>query len=281
MSLTRKDFMKVAGLGLAAGMLPAGTSALMAQTAPPAKPLPLQLGLASYTLHKFPLDEAIKITKRLGLTNIALKDVHLPMQSTPEQISEVVSKMKAAGLNLYGGGVIYMKNEEEIKRAFNYAKQAGMQTIVGVPNHDLLPLVDKLVKEYNIKLAIHNHGPGDKVYPSPDTVFEKIKSLDKRIGLCIDIGHTQRIGQDPSKLALKYADRLYDVHLKDVTGNTDKDKPLEVGRGVIDIPAFLKTLVKIKYQGVVALEYEKDANDPVPGVAESIGYTKGVLRMIS
>ncbi|KAA5544821.1 sugar phosphate isomerase/epimerase family protein [Adhaeribacter rhizoryzae] len=280
MSLSRKDFMKVAGLGLAAGLVPAATVSAFAQ-ATPAKNLPIPLGLASYTMHKFSLDDTLKYSKRIGLTHIALKDVHLPLTSTPEQISEAVAKVKAAGLNLYGAGVIYMKSEEEVKRAFNYAKLMGIQTIIGVPNYELLPLVDKLVKEQNIKLAIHNHGPGDKVYPSPDTVYERIKSFDKRIGLCIDIGHTVRIGQDPAKMAQKYADRLYDVHLKDVTGNTGKDSPLEIGRGVIDIPGFLRTLVKIKYQGVLGLEYEKDANDPVPGLAESVGYTRGVFRMLA
>jgi sugar phosphate isomerase/epimerase len=136
------------------------------------------------------------------------------------------------------------------------------------------------VKETNVMLAIHNHGPGDEVYPSPDSVYDKIKDLDKRIGLCIDIGHTQRIGQDPVKMAAKYASRLYDIHIKDVTGSTGKDTPLEIGRGVIDIPGFLKTLVKTKYKGVVSLEYEKDGDDPVPGAAESVGYIRGILRVI-
>ena len=278
--MNRKDFIKVAGLGLAAGILPNNSGNVLAATAQDKTPL-LQLGLASYTMHKFSLDDTIKAMKRTGLTNLALKDVHLAIKSTPEEIKGAAEKIRAAGLNLYGGGVIYMKTEAEVKQAFNYAKLAGMKIIIGVPNYELLSLVEKQVKEHNIKLAIHNHGPGDKVYSSPDTVYERIKSLDKRIGLCIDIGHTQRIGQDPSKMALKYADRLYDVHLKDVTGNTGKDTPTEIGRGVIDIPQFLRTLLKIKYQGILALEYEKDSADPIPGIAESIGYTKGIMRMIA
>lgn len=278
MGYTRKEFVKITGLGLSASIL--SSYSLPAQTKPTAQ-LPLQLGLASYTLHKFSLDDAIQMTQRLGLTHIALKDVHLPLMSTPEQISAAVAKVKAAGLTLYGGGVIYMKSEEEVKRAFSYAKLTGMQTIIGVPSYELLPLVESLVKESNIKLAIHNHGPGDEVYPSPETVYERIKGFDKRIGLCIDIGHTQRIGQNPAKMAAKYADRLYDIHLKDVSGNTAEDKPVEMGRGVIDIPGFLKTLLKIKYSGVLALEYEKDSQDPLPGAAESIGYTKGILRMLA
>ncbi len=279
MNYTRKNFIKVAGLSLATGILSSPAASLQAAVVQ-AKDLPLPLGLASYTLHKFTLDDTIQMTQRMGLTHLALKDVHLPLDSSPDQINAAVAKVKAAGLTLYGAGVIYMKSEAEVKRAFDYARTAGMETIIGVPNYELLPLADKLVKEYNITLAIHNHGPGDKVYPSPDTVYERIKGFDKRIGLCIDIGHTQRIGQDPSAMAAKYADRLYDVHLKDVTGSTDKDKALEIGRGVIDIPKFLKTLVKIKYRGVVALEYEKDNTDPLPGASESIGYTRGIMRMM-
>ncbi|MGV3642161.1 MAG: sugar phosphate isomerase/epimerase family protein, partial [Adhaeribacter sp.] len=240
----------------------------------------LQLGLASYTLHKLNLDQSLAAVKKVGLTHIALKDVHMAMNSSPEDLQAIGAKVKEAGLVLYGAGVIYMKTEAEVNRAFDYAKNAGIKTIIGVPSHPLLPLVNKKVKEYDIRLAIHNHGPGDEVYPSPESVYNKIKDLDKRIGLCIDIGHTQRIGLDPSKEVQKYASRLYDVHIKDVTGSTAKDTPTEIGRGVIDIPGFLKTLLKINYQGVVAFEYEKDAKDPIPGLAESVGYVKGVLRML-
>ena len=279
MKFNRKDFLKVAGMGLAASLAPfPSLKARPTQASPTGKKL--QLGLASYTMHKFDLDQTLAAVKKVGLTHIALKDVHMAMNSSPAELQAIAAKVKAAGLELYGAGVIYMKNEAEVNRAFAYAKNAGIKTIVGVPSHPLLPLVDKMVKQYDIRVAIHNHGPGDEVYPSPESVYNRIKDLDKRIGLCIDIGHTQRIGLDPAKETQKYAGRLYDIHIKDVTGSTGKDKPLEIGRGVIDIPAFLKTLVKINYQGVVAFEYEKDANDPVPGLAESIGYVKGVLRMI-
>lgn len=276
MAYTRKEFIQKAGLGLLAGstLSVAGPSAFTKATTD------LKLGLASYTLRKFNLDEVIAITQKLGLKHLALKDMHLPMECPPEMLKSMTEKVRSAGIDLYGGGVIYMKTEEEVNKAFAYASNAGFKMIIGVPSHNLLNQVDQKVKETGIMLAIHNHGPGDEVYPSPESVYEKIKGLDKRIGLCIDIGHTQRIGQDPAKMAAKFADRLYDIHIKDVTGSTAKDTPLEIGRGVIDIPAFLKTLNKIKYQGVVSLEYEKDANDPVPGASESIGYLNGVMRMV-
>ena len=172
------------------------------------------------------------MTNRVGLKHIALKDVHLAMNSSPEQIQAVVAQVKEAGLDLYGGGVIYMRNEAQVNQAFDYAKAAGMRVIIGVPEPDLLPLVDKKVKEYDIKVAIHNHGPTDKVYPMPATAYEKIKDLDKRIGLCDDIGHTTRAGVDVATSIEQFADRLLDIHIKDVTAADPKGGATEVGRGV-------------------------------------------------
>jgi len=167
-----------------------------------------------------------------------------------------------------------------VSDAFDYAKAAGMKVIVGVPQPELLPLVNEKVRQYDIKVAIHNHGPTDKVYPTPDIAYEKIKDLDKRIGLCNDIGHTMRAGIDPAVSARKYADRLLDVHIKDVSEATANGHAVEVGRGVIDIPRLLKTLINIEYDGIVSFEYEKDAKDPLAGLAESVGYVKGALAAI-
>jgi sugar phosphate isomerase/epimerase len=279
---SRRQFIKIASIGAAASLT--GTRSSLGQVRSSAqrqadKQL-FKLGLASYTLRKFDLDDTLAMTKRVGLKYICFKDFHLPMDSTPAQIRAVVAKVKKAGLILYGGGVIYMRNQNQVHRAFDYAKAAGMKVIVGVPIPELLPLVDKKVKEYDIKVAIHNHGPGDKVYPTPASAYERIKDLDKRIGLCNDIGHTIRAGSDPAISAKKFADRLLDVHIKDVSEASAKGHGVEIGRGAIDIPKFLKTLVKIKYSGIVSFEYEKDADDPMAGLAESVGYVRGVLAAI-
>lgn len=237
----------------------------------------LKLGLASYTLREFSLDEVIAMAKRVQLPHLCLKSMHMPLDASAAAIEAAAKKVRDAGLDLYGAGVIYMKSADEVNNAFAYAKTAGLKVIVGVPNYDLLPLVEQKVKETDIKLAIHNHGPGDDVYPSPDSVMEKVKDLDPRIGLCMDIGHTVRIGEDPSEKAVKYADRLYDIHIKDVNMGTAEGTPLEIGRGIIDIPRFLRTLQEIKYAGIVGFEYEKDGKDPLAGLAESVGYVKGVM----
>jgi len=240
----------------------------------------LKLGMASYSFRQFSLDDALKMTNRLGLKHIALKSMHLPYDLDESDLRFAAARVRDAGLNLYGGGVIYMRSEEDVNQAFEYARTAGFQVIIGVPGHELLNLIDQKVKEYDIKLAIHNHGPGDEQYPSPESVYTKVKDLDPRIGLCIDIGHTKRIGLKPAEQALKYADRLHDIHIKDVDAPTAEGTTVEIGRGVIDIPKFLSTLREIKYQGIVSLEYEKDADDPLPGSAESIGYLRGVLSVI-
>ena len=279
---SRRQFFQTAGA--AAALATAGghlaTQSASAALAVKAKELPFELGLASYTTRKFTLEETLAMTRRVGLENVCFKSMHLPLDASSDQIAETVEKVKAAGLNLYGGGVIPMKTPEEVDQAFEYAKAAGMSVIVGVPMPDVLPLVDKKVKEYDIQVAIHNHGPGDKTYPTPESAYEKVKHLDKRIGLCMDIGHTARIGADPIADAKRFADRLLDIHVKDVSAAAKEGKTLEIGRGIIDIPGFLRTLIEIKYSAVASFEYEKDPDDPLAGLAESVGYVRGVLAAI-
>jgi len=284
---TRRRFLKLAGGSAAslAAWIGAGRET-RAQEGPaherPAtgKPPAFRLGLASYSTRKFSLDETLVMANRVGLKTICLKSFHLPLSASPEQCAAAREKVEAAGLTLYGGGVIGMPDEERTRRAFEYAKAAGMRTIVGVPRPPVLPLVNELVQKYDIQVAIHNHGPGDKFYTTPESAIEQIGDLDRRIGLCMDIGHTVRAGACPIKDAKRFADRLLDVHMKDVSEAAAQGESVEIGRGVIDIPGFLATLIEIGYSGVVALEYEKDPDDPLPGLAESVGYVRGVLAAL-
>jgi sugar phosphate isomerase/epimerase len=277
----RRDFLKAAGVAASAAAVYGAVDVTTAGADDgAARRLPFSLGLASYTLRKFDLNQTLAMTKRVGLEHICLKSFHLPLEATADQIAAAAEKVKAAGIDLYGGGVITMRTPDEVNRAFEYARTAGMRTIVGVPAPEVLPLVNDKVQQYDIEVAIHNHGPGDKIYPAPENAYEKVKHLDRRIGLCIDIGHTLRFGADPIADAERFADRLLDLHIKDVTAPTREGETVEIGRGVIDIPKFLRTLVKINYSRIAAFEYEKDADDPLPGLAESVGYVRGVLDTI-
>ncbi|MGQ7869536.1 sugar phosphate isomerase/epimerase family protein [Sunxiuqinia sp. sy24] len=241
------------------------------------KEIKFKLGVASYSLRKFDIDKTLEFTKQLGADYVAFKSFHLKLDATDAEIAEAVQKSKVAGLDLYAGGVIYMKTEAEVDQAFEYAKKAEMDMIVGVPAHELLPYVENKVKEYDIKLAIHNHGPGDKLYPSAESAYMLIKDMDPRMGLCIDIGHTKRIGRSPSQDVKDFFDRVLDIHIKDVTKADHDGSTCEIGHGVIDFNQFLNDLVDLNYDGVIALEYEKDGDNPFRGMAESMGYVKGIL----
>ena len=279
MNTNRRNFLKLSGVGMAAAVMP-GIATSANVTDKKKEKFPIQLGLASYTLRKMNLDDALAVCQKLNLKHISLKDFHLKLNATDAEIAEAVKKCKDAGVEIGSGGVIYMKSENEVKAAFEYARKAGMNMIIGVPQHEMLPFAEKMVKEYNIRLAIHNHGPTDKVYPSCESAYVLIKNMDKRMGLCLDIGHTQRIGRNPSADLKDYFDRIFEVHVKDVTTSDANGKAIEIGRGVIDIPGFLRTAIKMKYSGILSFEYEKDDKDPVPGLAESLGYVKGVLAVI-
>ncbi len=278
---SRRSFMKLTGAGLALATVTPVSSAMAAtRTAEPDDMLN-RLGLASYTTRKLTLDETINCAKNLGLKHVSLKDFHLPLKATPQQFSEVKSKMKDAGLDFYSVGVIYMKSKDEIDKAFEYAKNAGVKMIIGVPAHEFVDYTEQKIKEYDISVAIHNHGPGDLVYPTVVSAFEKVDGRDPRFGLCMDIGHTFRIDEDPDAIMKKYKSRILDIHVKDVTTRGKEGSTLEMGRGGIDIPGFLKAVKKSGYKGNLSFEYEKDANAPIPGLAESVGYMRGVIKCLS
>ncbi len=236
-----------------------------------------KIGMAGYTFAKFDIDKALATMQRADVHYLCIKDFHLPLASTDAEIAAFHAKLKEKGVTGYGVGPIYMKSEAEIDRAFEYAKRVGVQLIVGVPDYELLPYVDKKVKEYGFKYAIHLHGPDIKIYPDAEDVWNHVKDLDPRIGMCLDIGHDTRIGKNPVADLKKYISRVFDIHIKDVTGATKLGYGVEIGRGIIDIPAFVKMLRKTGYSGMCSLEHERDMTDPFMGIAESIGYFRGVI----
>lgn len=276
----RRNFIKVTGLGIAAASVSGLATASASNYEASKTEFGFKLGVASYSLREFSQEQAIDMTLRCGVNQITFKSMHLPLDSDKETIKKAVALCKQKGVNLYGGGVIYMKSKAEVDQAFEYAKTAEMKMIVGVPNHDLLDYVEGKVKEHDIMLAIHNHGPGDLVYPSAESAYVLIKNRDKRMGLCIDIGHTKRINRDPEQDLKDFFDRVIDVHIKDVTAANADGKTCIIGRGVINFPSFMKSLVKLGYKGALSLEYEAEGKDPLPGMMESFGFVKGVLAMM-
>lgn len=273
----RRSFLKNA-VGTIALASPGAASFGASQTNAQANEDLFKLGIAGYSFVHFKLDQALEMMKKVDVHYLCIKDFHLPFNSTAEQITAFHETLKKSGVTGYAVGPIYMKTTQEIDNGFDYARRVGVKLIVGVPNEDLLPYIDKKVKEYDMRYAIHIHGPDIKLWPNASSVIDAVKNLDPRIGLCFDMGHDMRFGDDPIADLEKYNKRIFDIHLKNVTAASKDGKTCELGRGVIDVPAFVAMLRKVKYDGCCSLEYEKDMKDPLAGIAESVGYFKGVCE---
>ena len=270
------------GAVASAAALPAIAGATSPAAVPATAGKTLKLGVASYSMRKFTLDQALDMARALGIQYMTFKDVHIPRTDPPGTTRALRAKIEAAGITIMGGGTITMQNDAaQIRKDFVYAKDAGMPLIYASPDPAALDVIEGMVKEYDVKLVIHNHGPEDKWWPAPKDAYDAVKSRDKRMGLCIDIGHTLRTGTDPVQACLDCHDRLYDMHVKDLKVKTDRDSQVEVGRGVLDFPSLFRALLKIGYQGQVGLEYEIKADDPLPGMQESIAYMRGVLAALT
>lgn len=237
-----------------------------------------KVGIASYTFRKLSVDDTIVAMQKLGLKYISIKDFHLSLKSTAEERKAVIEKFKAGGIIPLSCGNITMENDEaNVRNAFQYAKDCGLSTIVCSPHPDSMPILDKMVKEFDIKLAIHNHGPEDKRFPSPYDVQKAIANFDKRIGLCIDVGHTARAKVDPAEAIVKLKERLYDLHFKDIDSTAPNGGTIQAGRGVLNLPSIMKAIQKIKYPHLISIEYERSPDNVFPEVVETVGYAKGLI----
>jgi inosose dehydratase len=239
----------------------------------------LRVGVASYSLRSFPVTEALQDIKRLGIRYLSLKEVHLPLTSTPEERKQVRQQAEDLGLKITSCGVIYLKSDEaQMQQAFDYVRDLGASVAVIGVTRDQLPMLDKVIRNYDLKAAIHNHGPNDTRFPSPLEVYDAIKGLNRRIGVCMDIGHTFRMHEDLVSDVKKTFDRLYSMHFKDLDSDHVDAKGLPVGMGVLPIIPLLRELLHSGYKEELQLEYEVEAKDPVPGMAESFGFMRGALQ---
>lgn len=274
---TRRFFLQKGILGITAATLINIPSVFAEPATPPAAGEDtFKLAIAGYSFLNFNLDESLKMMKKVDVHYLCIKDFHLPFKSTAAEIAAFHAKLKENNVEGYAVGPIYTRSKEEIDQAFDYAKRVGVDLLIGIPAHADLEYVAQKTKEYNIRYAIHNHGPQDKLYPNAESIYNLIKNLDPRVGICFDMGHNKRDGRDSVADLQKFSKRIFDMHLKNVTAATNEGTTCELGRGVIDIPAFVKMLRKVSYKGHCSLEYEKDMKDPLAGIAESVGYFRGV-----
>jgi sugar phosphate isomerase/epimerase len=276
-TLSRRSLLRTSAALSASALL----SPLTAVAEPPVsglKPSPIRLGIASYTFRKFDSAKLVEFAKQLKTPYLNLKDMHLPMTPT-DQVKAKADEYRAAGFKLVAMGTITFNkdDDDDIRPKFEYAKAAGIPVMVSMPTRQVLPRLEKFVKEYDIKIAIHNHGTEDKNFPSPLDTWKVLEKMDPRIGFCIDAGHCLRSGVLPEEAILKVGPRLYDMHVKDLADASSRDSQVAVGEGILNFPGIFKALIDIKYPGTVDLEYEIKENDPMPGVVESFAYMRGVL----
>src|SRR5215472_1725731 len=276
---SRREFLK-SSAALAVGLMAAESAwSLVGPYGSEQQTSPIRLGVASYSFRKFGIPDVIQFMKELNTPYLNVKDKHLPMTSAAE-VKQVADEYKAAGIKLTAAGAIYFTkdDDEDIRRKFEYCKIAGILLIVAGPTPQTLPRLEKFVKEYDIKIAIHNHGPEDKYFPSPLDSLKAVKDMDPRMGVCIDVGHTARTGTDVPSAIREAGPRLFDVHMKDLANTTSKESQVAVGDGSLPVEKIFAALIEIKYPGYVDLEYEIHEDDPVPGMVKSFAYMRGVLE---
>jgi sugar phosphate isomerase/epimerase len=279
-SVSRRRFVQSGALLAAACAAPHVAISFAQPQAPAGKPSPIHLGLASYTFRNFGRAQLIGFMKQLNVTELNAKDVkdHLPMDAAEE--AKALEDYAADGIKLHAAGAIYFRKDEDadIRSKFEYCKRAGIPVIVaGDPTPETLPRIEKFVKEYDIRIALHNHGPEDKLWPSPLDVLKSIEHMDPRIGCCIDVGHTVRAGTDVVEAIRRVGLRLFNLHMKDLADFHDKESQVAVGDGLMPVRAMFEALLAIQYKGFVDLEYEIHGDDPMPGVIASFAYMRGVL----
>jgi sugar phosphate isomerase/epimerase len=277
---SRRDFVRSSAVVAAASVAPKAVFSLPRKFLATDEPSPIRLGLASYTFRNFERAQLIGFIKQLNVSALNAKDVkdHLPMDA--QQESAALADYAAAGINLHAAGAISFARDEDadIRSKFEYCKRAGIGVIVaGDPTAETLPRIEKFVKEYDIRIAIHNHGPEDKMWHSPLDVLKTVKGMDLRMGCCIDVGHTVRAGTDVVQAIHEAGPRLFNLHMKDLTNFENKDSQVAVGEGIMPVRKMFEALMAIQYGGFVDLEYEIHPDDPMAGVIASFAYMRGVV----
>jgi sugar phosphate isomerase/epimerase len=273
---SRRSFVKAAATATAGLALPLRVAPRTEGSSPDTG---IRLGVASYSLRELSRADAIAAIRALRVRYVSVKSFHLPYELSPEALAAGRREFEDAGLQIVGGGVITLDQDDDdtMRTFFEYARRAGMPLMVIAPTPTTLPRIERFVREYGIKVAIHNHGPEDQYFPAPGDALPLIRDMDPRVGLCVDLGHAARAGVDVVAALAEAGDRLLDIHAKDLNDLRDRESQCVVGEGMMPFPAIVRQLVAMGYTGCVNLEYEIDAQDPLPGMQRSFAYMRGVL----
>lgn len=271
--LSRRDFLRHAALG-AAGLAAFSGRPGWAQRNPYA---PFRMGLQSYSLRNYKLEQALEHSQKLGIRYWESYAAHVPLTSDPAQVAELLGKLKAANVRMLAHGVSrFTKDDAANRKIFEAAKALGVRVISADPDPDSFDSLERLVKEFDIKIGIHNHGPGHR-YDKLQQVVDAVKGRDKRIGACADLGHFLRSNEESVKVIETLGDRVHGVHLKDVK---DAKTFTILGQGDMNLPGVLRALRKINYREVLALEYEENPQNPIPDIEQCLAAVRTALQAL-
>jgi sugar phosphate isomerase/epimerase len=276
--MSRRDLLKSGALAAAAGATAPLAMADRTVSDANAKTSPLHFGVASYSFRKFDRAHVIEFLKQLKISDLNVKDIHLPA-GNPDETKLAIAEFNAAGVKLSAAGVIYFNKDDDhdMREKFEYCKLAGVHCIVAGPTRQTLPRLERFARQYDMRIAIHNHGPEDPQFPSPLDVMKVVKDMDRRIGVCIDVGHAARAGVDVPEAIMATGARLYDVHMKDLADMKARESQVDVGDGRMPLRRIFESLIAVHYEGFVDLEYEIHEDDPLQGMVKSFAYMRGVL----
>jgi sugar phosphate isomerase/epimerase len=243
---------------------------------------PFRMGIQSYSLRHFSMDDMLAKTRELGLTFLEAYPMHFPVTTDTKTLDSYKDKLKASNIQLVAYGVVdFSADEADARKKFEFGKAMGVETLTAYPRPEALPLLDKLAEEYKINVAIHNHGPGDNLYDMEDKLLKAFEGRGPRIGSCCDTGHYLRSGVNPVQVVKDIGPRLFDIHLKSVKIGANGQKAFtEIGTtgGLLDTLALFRKLIEQNYKGVIMLEYEDHPEDPMQPIKDCLAATQRIAR---
>jgi len=237
------------------------------------------VGIQSYSLRNFNVDEAIRHMQGLGLHFVEFYSKHVPLDSTKQQLAALGKQLDRAGIKMSSHGVNRFTDDHEANRkTFEFAKRAGLKNITANPQANSFESLNKLVAEYDIRICIHNHGPGSS-YDKIDEVVNAVKNHDPRIGACVDTGHFIRSGEDPIEAIKRLGSRVFALHIKDEEKQEKKSRNVIIGKGFLDVPKLFATLKEINFpvDGSISLEYEANPKNPIDDIQQCLSVAEEAI----
>ncbi len=241
-----------------------------------------KLGIQLYSLRGFDVDQALRHASELGFEQVEFYGGMLPTNASAEQIEAMRQKVTDLGMSISAHGVNRLtKNADANRRIFEFAKALGIPTITADPDPDSFDNLDELVKEFDIRVAIHNHGPRHRYNKAID-VLNAIEGHDERIGACADLGHYIRSGQKATEVIRLLRGRLYGIHLKDFAEMKDKAEGVILGKGHLDVVGVFQSLKAVEFpaDGAISLEYEENPKDPIDEIRQCVAVARQAMRRV-